>query len=175
METLTPSAVASTRPVTSPYWLRSRWAAGSSRSGTLTVAPAGTVTVRRASAATEERTREPSLPVTPWTARESVTGLSAVLVYGTSTLVRSPLSCGQWKVPPWTAGAPSTVASTAAFTSRRPPPVSRTSPGTSALAEETSAALICCALQSGWRCLTIAAAPATCGAAIDVPLMDWYA
>lgn len=101
-----------------------------------------------------------------------MTGAAEVLVYGTETVVRSVRSCGQAKVPPWTAGEPRTVWSIAALTSRRPPPTSRTSPGTELSAEATSADLICGPVQSGWRCLTMAAAPATCGVAIDVPDID---
>ncbi len=80
VETCTPSAVATTRPVTSPYWERSSRAAGSRASGTLTVAPAGTVTVRRSRPAIRLRTAEPSLPVTFSTARFRVTGRAAPLV-----------------------------------------------------------------------------------------------
>lgn len=135
--------------MTSPYWAAVSFAVGSIASGTLTVAPAGTVTVLASSFAAEERTAEPSLPVTPWTFSDSFTGSVPELVYGTSTVVRSLLSCGQLKVPAWTAGAPTTVVSMAAFTSRRPPPVSRTSPGMSLFADDTRAALICWAVQSG--------------------------
>ncbi len=173
VETLTPDAVATMRPVTSPYWARSIRADGSRVSGTFTVAPAGTVTDRAPRRASEERMREPSLPVTDRTSRLSRTGLSPELVYGTWTVVRSLPSWGQLKVPPWTAGAPVTVVEIAALASSRPPPVSRTSPGTAVVAEETSAALICWAVQSGWRCLTRAAAPATWGVAIDVPDIAW--
>ncbi|CAM5256546.1 hypothetical protein SFIMM107S_01148 [Streptomyces griseus] len=161
--------------MTSPYWAAVSRVSGSRASGTSTVAPAGTVTDVRPSEATLEPTVEPSLPVTPATFSESFTGLPLVLVYGTATVVRSLVSCGQLKVPPWTAGAPSTGVRIARSTSRRPPPVSRTSPGTALCAEETRAALICWAVHSGWRCFTTAAAPATCGAAIDVPDMERYA
>ncbi|OEJ34324.1 hypothetical protein BGK67_25955 [Streptomyces subrutilus] len=68
-----------------------------------------------------------------------------------------------------------TVTSRAARRSSRPPPVSRTSPGTAVFAEPTRAALTCCEVHSGWRCLTMAAAPATCGVAMEVPDMPWYA
>lgn len=81
VETLAPPGpVASTRPVTSPYWAALSFAVGSICSGTLTVAPAGTVTVRASSLATEERTAEPSFPVTPWTLSESLTGFVPELV-----------------------------------------------------------------------------------------------
>ncbi len=176
METrVPPSAVARTRPVRSPYWARFRSASGVILSGTRTVAPAGTVTERAPRLATPERTVDPSLPVTPWSDSLNFTGLSVVLVYGTSTVVRSEESCGQPKEPPCTAGEPSTFWSIAALASSRPPPVSPAVPGTALSADDTRAALIRWALQSGWRCLTRAAAPATCGVAIDVPLMDWYA
>ena len=119
-------------------------------------------------------TAEPSLPVTPATDSWSVTGSSETLVYGTSTVVTWALVCGQAKVPPCT-GVVVTGCSTAAMTSRRPAPWARTSPGTSDFADETRAALSCCPVQVGCACLTMAAAPATCGVAIDVPDMAAYA
>ncbi len=176
METFTPPvAVARIRPVTSPYWAAVSRASGATASGTSTVSPAGTVTEVRFSRAMSERTFEPSLPVTPATFSDSFTGLALVLVYGTATVVRSLLSCGQLNVPPCTAEAPNTGVRIARATSRRPPPVSRTSPGTALCAEETRAALICWAVHSGRRCFSTAAAPATCGVAIDVPDMERYA
>jgi hypothetical protein len=38
-------------------------------------------------------------------------------------------------------------------------------------ADDTRAALSCAPVQPGWACLRTAAAPATCGVAIDVPDM----
>ncbi|MGY3060769.1 hypothetical protein ACVWZD_005014 [Streptomyces sp. TE3672] len=42
------------------------------------------------------------------------------------------------------------------------------------MAEPVRAALICAPVQAGFFCLRIAAAPATCGVAIDVPLLLTY-
>src|SRR6476620_6476373 len=84
------------------------------------------------------------------------------------------LVCGHAKVPPCT-GIVVTGAFAAANTSRRPAPCARTSPGTSDFADETSAALSCWPVQDGCACLTMAAAPATWGVAIDVPDIAAYA
>ncbi len=50
--------------------------------------------------------------------------------------------------------------------------VAASSFNTSRIDEVTSALLICCAVQSGCICLMSAAAPATCGDAIDVPPLN---
>ena len=85
----------------------------------------------------------------------------------------SSLVCGQSNVPPCSAGALVTACSMAALTSSRPPPVSRTSPGMSVCRGRDEGRLdLLARSSSGWRCLTMAAAPATCGVAIDVPDMD---
>ncbi len=105
---MTPLPVAMTRPEMSPYWARFSRAPGSSRSGTRTVPAAGTVICRLPIRATPERIEEPSLPRTPSTESVNLTSEPVVLVYGTSTLVRSEASCGQLKLPPCTAGGPST-------------------------------------------------------------------
>lgn len=134
------------------------------------MAPAGTFTFSSAGLTMPERTSLPSLPCTPLTFRLRVRSLLPVLVKGTCTVVRSEASCGQLKLPAWTAGAESTFWFTAPNTSRTPPPV-WSAPATlpPVRAEETRAALICCAVQSGWAWRTTAAAPATCGVAMEVP------
>ena len=77
--------------------------------------------------------------------------------------------CGYARVPTSTTPWVPTTADSAPATSSRPAPLVYASPPSSGSAAPTSAALSCPAGQSGWRWARTAAAPATCGEAMDVP------
>jgi hypothetical protein len=86
----------------------------------------------------------------------------------------SSSECGQLIRPTDTvAGSATTSWPTARATSTRPAPCSYT-PAAPGSAAPTSAAFTCAPVHSGCRCARIAADPATCGVAIDVPLIVTY-
>ena len=80
--------------------------------------------------------------------------------------------CGQSNSPNDAVPVASTVPSTVDGMSRRPPPTSYAVSPASGLAVLTSACLIWSPVQSGCCWAMIAAAPATCGVAIEVPDID---
>ncbi len=101
------------------------------------------------------------------TARSSTSGASPSLRY---TTVRSTGSVlGQRRYVDSAAGLADTVRVTAAATSTRPVPCSNTPMSGPGAVEPTSASLIRSPVQSGCCWARIAAAPATCGVAIEVP------
>lgn len=69
------------------------------------------------------------------------------------------------------AGEAVTREESAPGTSTLPAPCSYTPAPSTGSAAPMSAALSCCASQSGCRCLRMAAAPETCGVAMEVPLI----
>ena len=137
--------------VSSPPCAPGSTRAGSAVTGTVALPPAGTST----------------LDCPSWTGAvvdsASVTGAAVVLTYVTSRVTGSVSS------PKSTVLDAYTPCATARSTATRPPPCSYTDRAGSPTAVLTSASLSCCPVQSGWRCARIAAAPATCGAAMEVP------
>ena len=82
-------------------------------------------------------------------------------------------SCGHCATPRLTlVGSDTTVAPSALATSTRPAPCSNAVSPPVGLADAVSAAFSCAPVQSGCCWAISAAAPATCGVAIEVPDSD---
>jgi hypothetical protein len=106
----------------------------------------------------------------PATDSDNVTAALPVLRYVTRLLLGLSSRCGHLARPKLTpAGSGSTVCRIALARSTRPAPCWNTPSLAFGNAEAISAARSCGARQVGCCCARIAAAPATCGAAIDVP------
>ena len=80
--------------------------------------------------------------------------------------------CGHWKKPRFSVGSATTVWPMARSASTRPVPASYAPAPATGTVLPTIAALSRSPSQSGCSCLRIAARPATCGVAIEVPLND---
>ncbi len=162
VRTATPSApVATSQPLCTP---RSSFA-GSARSGTTTLPPAGTVTsvpptaTPSASALSVSRLRSSR-------ANRRVCGAVPPLVYVTARSTAAPPVLSR---PKSAVAEPYTRWPSARATSTRPAPCSKTVNAGFAFVVLTSASLSFAAAQSGCSWARIAAAPATCGVAIEVP------
>src|SRR5690606_16161715 len=162
VRTVVPSVpVAPSTPPTAPT------APGPSATVTSTDAdpPAGTTTesAERVSAASAA---SPAESVTSLVS-SSVTASSPVFVYVAGSVTVSP-SCGHAKVPNETDGVAVTSCASAPGIVIRPAPSDQT-PAPVGSADAMSAALSAGPSSSGRACLSTAAAPATCGVAMEVP------
>lgn len=147
-----PSAIAVMWPVYRPC----SSCAGSTPTGTVAVPRAGTVSV--------------PLPTVTSASDEEIfnsTALSVVLVYVMSLVAISVSPSSN--LPKLSVGVAKTFCPTARTASTRPSPCSNTELSAFVFAVVARASLICRPVQSGCACATSAAAPATCGVAIDVP------
>ncbi len=136
--------------------------------------PAGTVTRCAPRVKKPAGAGCPSPPVGADSDRSSVTSAPPLLRYVTCSVTGVSSVWGQLCVPRFTeTGSATTVWSIALSTVSRPAPCWKTEWEPS-LAEPVRAAFSWAPVQVGFFCLRIAAAPATCGVAIDVPFRLWY-
>ncbi len=141
---------------------------------TAALPPAGTVTRRASREKNPAGAGCPSPPVGDASSRSSVTSASPLLRYVTCRVTGASSEWGHACVPRLTeTGSETTVWSIARPTARRPAPCWNTV-GEPPSADPVRTALSCAPVQPGFFCLRIAAAPATCGVAIEVPSLVVY-